>query len=706
MVEIAEADNNELFSIFDELKLNLTTYKHPECVNVEVQAEHLSGLQGSLTKNLFLRDKKHGLFLITVIADRAINMKALGTMLGLSGSNLRFGDETLLMEKLGVIRGAVSPFALVNDKNNDVKFAIDSGLLESSLINTHPLRNDRTTSIPPASLLQFLERIEHSPTKILDFSNVVNTPPPAPAAKKEKKSDGSGNAEKKSNKRVAAKGETLLSLGVKKDENFSKWYTQVITLSEMIDYSDISGCYVMRPWSFFIWEQITQWFDSKIKELGVRNTYFPVFVSKKALETEKDHVEGFAPEVAWVTKSGESEMAEPIAVRPTSETVMYPFFSKWIKSHRDLPLKINQWCNVVRWEFKDATPFLRCREFLWQEGHTAHATFEEAQEMVMTILDLYSRVYEELLAVPVIKGIKTEAEKFPGGHATTTVEGYINGSGRSIQGATSHNLGQNFGKMFNITYEDDKGNSSMPWQTSWGLTIRTIGVCVMVHGDDKGLVLPPRIAPVQAIIVGIYKKGIDEDALIEYCESIKSSLETVGVRAECDTRQNYTPGWKYNHWEQKGVPIRIEIGPMDLEKKQARFVRRDTGVKEDVAKDTVASRVPELLNIIQTDMLLKARAGRDEKMVKCYEWKDFVPALNEQCLVLTPFCDEVEWEERVKEMSREEALNGETEEATCATSVAAKTLCKPFDQPPLPEGTPCFVSGKPATTWVLWGRSY
>lgn len=457
---------------------------------------------------------------------------------------------------------------------------------------------------------------------------------------------------------------------------------------------------------FFIWEQITQWFDGEIKKLGVRNTYFPVFVSKKALETEKDHVEGFAPEVAWVTKSGESELAEPIAVRPTSETVMYPFFSKWIKSHRDLPLKINQWCNVVRWEFKDATPFLRCREFLWQEGHTAHATYEEAQEMVMLILDLYRRIYEELLAVPVIKGIKTEAEKFPGGHATTTVEGYINGSGRSIQGATSHNLGQNFGKMFNISYEDDKGNSAMPWQTSWGITIRTIGVCVMVHGDDKGLVLPPRIAPVQVIIISIYKKGIDEEGLVEYCESIKSSLIALGIRAECDTRQNYTPGWKYNHWEQKGVPIRIEVGPMDFEKKQARFVRRDTGVKEDVSEDTIASRVPVLLETIQNDMLLKAKAGRDEKMVKVYEWKDFVPALNQQCLVLTPFCDEVEWEERVKEMSRDEALNGETEEATCATSVAAKTLCKPFDQPPLPEGTPCFVSGKPATTWVLWGRSY
>lgn len=498
----------------------------------------------------------------------------------------------------------------------------------------------------------------------------------------------------------------MLGLSVKKSEDFATWYTQTITLSEMIDYSDISGCYILRPWSFFIWDTIKNWFDEQIKELGVQNTYFPLFVSERALKTEKDHIEGFAPEVAWVTKSGESDLAEPIAIRPTSETIMYPFFAKWIRSHRDLPLEINQWCNVVRWEFKDATPFLRSREFLWQEGHTAHSSYDEAQVRVLSILDLYAKVYEELLAVPVVKGMKTESEKFAGGYHTTTVEAYINGSGRAIQGATSHNLGQNFGKMFKISYEDDNGTHAIPWQTSWGLTTRTIGVCVMVHGDDKGLVLPPRVAPIQVIICPIVMKTADAGELKKYADDLKARLKVLKIRADVDARQNYTPGWKFNHWEQKGVPVRIEVGPRDMQARQCRLVRRDSGEKKDVSIDGIEATIAALLEEIQAALLAKARAGRDEKIVQVTKWADFVPALERHCLVLTPFCDQADWEDKVKKMSREEVLQGRAEAATTATSVAAKTLCKPFDQPPLPAGTPCFVSGLPATTWVLWGRSY
>lgn len=263
--------------------------------------------------------------------------------------------------------------------------------------------------------------------------------------------------------------------------------------------------------------------------MGVENSYFPLFVSQNRLEKEKDHVEGFAPEVAWVTKSGESELAEQIAIRPTSETIMYPAFSDWIKSHRDLPLKLNQWSNVVRWEFKDPTPFLRSREFLWQEGHTAHSTFEEADEMVMAALDLYKQAYQDLLCVPVIPGYKTKKEKFAGGHQTTTVEAYIPISGRAIQGATSHNLGQNFGKMFDIKFQDEKGESQIAWQTSWGLTTRTIGVMVMVHGDDKGLVMPPRVAPLQAVIVPILSKKLTSEMADPYCTAILQDLEAQGV---------------------------------------------------------------------------------------------------------------------------------------------------------------------------------
>ena len=364
------------------------------------------------------------------------------------------------------------------------------------------------------------------------------------------------------------KKETGLKMSYKKDDQFTEWYSEVIVKSEMISYYAVSGCYILRPWSFRIWEQIQGFFDKEIKDLGVEPCYFPMFVTHDALEAEKDHIEDFAPEVAWVTKSGQSELEKPIAIRPTSETIMYPAYADWIHSHRDLPLKLNQWTNVVRWEFKHPTPFLRTREFLWQEGHSAFATKAEADVEVLQILDLYARIYEELLAVPVIKGRKSEKEKFAGGLYTTTVEAYIPGAGRAIQGATSHCLGQNFAKMFSIDFIDDKGEKAMVWQNSWGLTTRTIGVMVMVHGDDKGLVLPPRVAPLQAVIVPI-NKGADSDetraATDEACRRIEGLLKASGVRVRYDNRSNYNPGWKYSHWEQKGVPVRLEVGPRDVD---------------------------------------------------------------------------------------------------------------------------------------------
>jgi prolyl-tRNA synthetase len=473
-------------------------------------------------------------------------------------------------------------------------------------------------------------------------------------------------------------------------------------------------------------------------ELGVENCYFPLFVSQDRLEKEKDHVEGFAPEVAWVTRSGDDELAKPIAIRPTSETIMYPAFSDWIKSHRDLPLKLNQWSNVVRWEFKFPTPFLRSREFLWQEGHTAHSSYEEADKMVMQALELYRRVYEDLLCVPVIPGYKTEKEKFAGGYQTTTVEAYIAGSGRAIQGATSHNLGQNFGKMFDIKYQDEKGETQIAWQTSWGLTTRTIGVMVMVHGDDKGLVMPPRVSPLQVVIVPVVSKKLTSETANPYCEKILADLKAQGVSAKCslfwgatlccqqnspihpnvpqirvkyDDRTMYNPGWKYNHWEQKGVPIRIEVGPMDIEKSQVRIAVRHDGSKEDLPVEGLGADISKRLDEIQATMFEKAKKDRDEHIIKITEWKDFVPALEKHNLVLAPWSDpkDIELEEEVKKKSKEESLKNSGEEAEderCATSVAAKTLCIPFDQPELPEGTKCFASGKPATCWVLWGRSY
>ncbi|GFH14794.1 prolyl-tRNA synthetase [Haematococcus lacustris] len=374
------------------------------------------------------------------------------------------------------------------------------------------------------------------------------------------------------------------------------------------------GCYILRPSAFAIWEFITRFFDDAIKAMGVQNAYFPLFITEDVLNTEKDHVEGFAPEVAWVTRCGNTEMDKPIAIRPTSETVMYPYYAQWIRSHRDLPLRLNQWTNVVRWEFKYPTPFIRSREFLWQEGHTAFATQPEAEAEVLEVLELYRRVYEELLAVPVIKGKKSKKEQFAGAFYTTTVEAFIPETGKGIQGATSHCLGQNFSKMFHIEFETEEKTKAFAWQNSWGLTTRTIGVMIMTHSDDKGLVMPPRVAPKQLVLVPIPKATTPEDVragMVSKTAELAAALGVAGVRVTTDTRDNYTPGWKYNYWELRGVPLRLELGPKDMEAGCVVLARRDTGAKETVAWADVASRVPVLLDQIQADMLASAKVRMD-----------------------------------------------------------------------------------------------
>lgn len=503
----------------------------------------------------------------------------------------------------------------------------------------------------------------------------------------------------KESKRSTAKGkkevkkETGLGLTHKKDENFGEWYSEVVVNAEMIEYYDISGCYILRPWAMSIWEIMQKFFDAEIKKMNIKNCYFPLFVTPAALQKEKDHVEGFAPEVAWVTKSGDSDLEVPIAIRPTSETVMYPFFSKWIRGHRDLPLKLNQWCNVVRWEFSNPTPFIRSREFLWQEGHTAFATKEEADAEVLDILELYRRIYEEYLAIPITKGKKSEHEKFAGGLYTTTVEAFIPQSGRGIQGATSHCLGQNFAKMSEIYFENEKGKRDLVWQNSWAYTTRTIGVMVMVHGDDKGLVLPPKVASLQVIVIPVPYKDADTQGIIDACLATVEKLTKSGIRVEADIRDNYSPGWKYSNWEMKGVPLRIEIGPKDLANKQVRVVRRDNGAKIDIPMDSVVEQVEDMLRAIQQNLFDIAKQKRDACVQVAKTWDEFVKALNEKKLILAPWCDEEEVEKDVKARTK-------------GDMGAAKTLCCPFDQPELPEGTLCFASGKPAKVWSYWGRSY
>jgi len=414
-----------------------------------------------------------------------------------------------------------------------------------------------------------------------------------------------------------------------------------------------------------------------------------MFVTKDALCKEKDHIKGFAPEVAWVTKSGSSDLAEPIAIRPTSETIMYPSYAKWIHSHRDLPICLNQWTNVVRWEFKHPTPFIRTREFLWQEGHTAHATTEEADKMVFSILDYYAECYEELLAVPVIKGRKSEEEKFAGAFYTTTCELYVDANGRGIQGATSHQLGQNFAKMFDVWFEDKQGQKQFAWQTSWGFSTRSIGATVMIHSDNKGLVLPPKVAHIQAVIVPIVYKDDDASKVTEVVEKVFADLKEAGVRAYLDDRDNYNPGFKFNHWELRGVPLRIEVGMKDVAKQEVRIVRRDNGQKSQMKWADIGSEIPHLLDKIHKDMFERAKTIRDEHYKEASNWGYFMDALNARNVVLTPWCNEQECEVAAKERSKEESKKlmedaGEEEELLTGS---AKTLCIPLNpKTPLIEG--------------------
>ncbi|XP_030413346.1 bifunctional glutamate/proline--tRNA ligase isoform X6 [Gopherus evgoodei] len=514
-------------------------------------------------------------------------------------------------------------------------------------------------------------------------------------------SDGPGEGQ-------GPKKQTRLGLEAKKEENLSDWFSQVITKSEMIEYYDVSGCYILRPWTFFIWETIKDFFDGEIKKLGVENCYFPMFVSQAALEKEKTHIADFAPEVAWVTRSGKTELAEPIAVRPTSETVMYPAFAKWVQSHRDLPIKLNQWCNVVRWEFKHPQPFLRTREFLWQEGHTAFATYEDAAEEVLQILDLYARVYEELLAIPIVKGRKTEKEKFAGGDYTTTVEAYVSASGRAIQGATSHHLGQNFSKMFEIVFEDPKipGEKQFAYQNSWGLSTRTIGVMTLIHGDNMGLVLPPRVACVQVVIIpcGITNSLSEEDkeALMKKCNEYLKRLLRVNVRVRADLRDNYSPGWKFNHWELKGVPIRLEVGPRDMKNGQFVAVRRDTGQKLTFAEHEAEDKLRHILEEIHANLYNKAFEDLTNHMVVANNMEDFQKELEAGKIVQIPFCGEMECEDWIKKTT---ARDQDLEPG--APSMGAKSLCIPFK--PLSElqhGAKCVCGKNPAKFYTLFGRSY
>jgi len=440
-----------------------------------------------------------------------------------------------------------------------------------------------------------------------------------------------------------------MGITVKKTENFSEWYTQTVLKSRLADYAPVKGCMIFREHSYAIWEKIQEIFNKKIKEKGHKNVYFPMFIPESFLKKEAEHFEGFIPEVAWVTAGGNSKLEEKLAIRPTSETIMYATYAKWIRSWRDLPIKLNQWCNIVRWETRATKLFLRTREFLWQEGHTAHATEEEADEEVEEILNIYRNLMENYLAIPVLVGKKTENEKFAGAAYTTALESLMP-DGKVLQMGTSHNLGQNFSKVFNIKFIGEDEKEHHVWQTSWGISTRLIGALVMVHGDDKGLVLPPKITPVQAVIVPIAYKDVDKKLILEKARETLDKLVKNGISTVLDDRQEYTPGWKFNEWELKGIPIRIEIGPRDIKQKQLTLARRDTFERLVAKEENIVKVVNGLLEEIQSNLFNKARKFLEDNTTTVKTYDEFKQALKKKGgFIRVCWCSSSTCEKKIKE---------------------------------------------------------
>lgn len=641
----------------------------------------------------------------------------------LSLKELRLASEDLIKQVVpsAASKDDVSALPLPSPVPTTLFVLLDSALASSSdAYALHLTSSASTVFLKGTELKAYLESLTATPegVRVVDFAELkANAPAPAPRAPAAPKEPKAAPAKKE-------KDDDLYEMAIqyKKEEDFPGWYTDVLIKGEMLDYYDISGCYILRPPSYNVWQAIQDQFDGEIRKLGVNNCYFPMFVSKARLEREKDHIEGFAPEVAWVTKAGKSDLEEHIAIRPTSETVMYPYYGKWIKSHRDLPLKLNQWNSVVRWEFKNPQPFLRTREFLWQEGHTAHLDKAGADQEVLDILKLYEKLYTDLLAVPVIPGKKSENEKFAGADYTTTVEGFIPTTGRGIQGATSHHLGQNFSKMFDISVEDPNADRTKPnadtkinvFQNSWGFSTRSIGVMVMIHGDDQGLVLPPKVALHQVVVipVGLSKGEGKNQPIYDACSKLADTLSAGGIRATVDLREGYTPGWKFNDWEMRGTPLRLELGPRDIAANSTLSVRRYDNHKESIPLDNIVDSVKQTLEGIQASMYQNAKKKMDSHVIPVTEWKDVTPTLDAKNILVIPWCQDPQCEDDLKDRSRAEAeaARGEAEDSK-APSSGAKSLCIPFDQErfgPFPEGEnqKCPQCAKKAVKWTLFGRSY
>ena len=477
--------------------------------------------------------------------------------------------------------------------------------------------------------------------------------------------------------------EPLVTEITPQSEDFSRWYLDVVRRAELADYSPVKGCMVIRPYGYAIWELIQQQLDKRFKDTGHVNAYFPLFIPESLIMREAEHVEGFAPQVAWVTRGGTEELEERLVVRPTSEAIIGTMYAKWIQSWRDLPVLINQWANVVRWE-KVTRPFLRTTEFLWQEGHTAHETEAEAEEETLRMLGVYKTFAEDVLAMPVIDGQKSTSEKFAGASRTYSIEALM-GDGRALQAGTSHNLGQNFAKAFEIRFQGRDKSLQYAWTTSWGVSTRLIGGVIMTHGDDRGLILPPRVAPYQVVIVPI-PRGNWHETVLPQARAVQQTLQAAGIRVFLDARDEFTPGWKFSEWEMRGVPLRLEIGPKDIEKGQVMLARRDTREKLPTPMDGLSERVTALLDEIQQGLLARARAFRDEHTSTAANWEEFKAIMDGRPgFVVARWCGEDSCEAEIK------------------TQTQATIRNLPFEQ--VPGGT-CVRCDRPAVTDARFAKSY
>lgn len=466
-------------------------------------------------------------------------------------------------------------------------------------------------------------------------------------------------------------------------EDYSQWYLDVIDAAELAENAPVKGCMVIKPYGYAIWEKVQKVLDEKFKETGVSNAYFPMLIPERLLKREESHVEGFAPEVAVVTHAGGKELEEPLIVRPTSETIMYEIFSKWIRSHRDLPLLINQWTNVVRWEMRTRL-FLRTTEFLWQEGHTVHATEAEAEERALMMLNIYKDFSENYMAIPVVAGRKSDSEKFAGASSTYSIEAMMQ-DGKALQYATSHNLGQNFAKVFDVTFLDEESKKQFAWQTSWGVSTRSIGGLIMTHSDDKGLVLPPKMASIQVVIIPIIPKEWDKELVMEEVHSVYKNLKDKGILVKIDDR-DLRPGEKFYEWEKKGVPVRIEIGPKDIANNGAMVARRDNGEKKLILLPEISDSVLALLETIQNDLFNNAKKRLTENTVSVDTWEDFVKAIEGGKFVKAHWSGDSDVEAQIKE------------------ETGATVRCIPLDQEK--EEGKCVKSGKSSHVRAIFAKSY